>query len=139
MILSLKGSMSRDFDLRFFKPICAPDTQAKVFSNLVSISPRYSIIKLSPQCAAHRGDDLCGVHPFAECCTPRRRSPWCATHHGDYLRCLISLESRALSFKQISVECIPPRRRSPLCATCRKDKLHTPETTSKSSLVSGFL
>ena len=43
-----KGSVSRDFWPLFFpwfKPIWAPDKQAKVFSNLVSISPWYSITK----------------------------------------------------------------------------------------------
>ena len=41
----LKGVCHEIFDLQFFswfKPIWAPDKQAKVFSNSVSISPRYS-------------------------------------------------------------------------------------------------
>ena len=65
----LEGSVSQDFRPLFlsrFKPIWAPDKHAKEFSNSVLISPRYSIIKLAPQCAAHRGDDLCSVHPTAE-------------------------------------------------------------------------
>ena len=38
-----------------FKPIWAPDIQAKVISKSVSISSRYSIRKLSLRCATHRG------------------------------------------------------------------------------------
>ena len=72
--------MSWDYRPQFFswfKPIWAPDKQARVFSKSVSISPRYSITKLSPRvqhtaeivsaCAAHRGDCLrAGMHttPF---------------------------------------------------------------------------
>ena len=58
----LEGSVSQDFRPLFlsrFKPIWAPDKHAKEFSNSVL---RYSIIKLSPQCAAHRGDRLFGVY-----------------------------------------------------------------------------
>ena len=54
----LKGSVSRDFGPQFFswfEPIWATDKQVNVFSNSVSISPRYSITKLSLQCVAHRG------------------------------------------------------------------------------------
>ena len=41
-----------------FEPICAPDKQAEVFLNMVSISPRYSITKLSPRCATYRGAEI---------------------------------------------------------------------------------
>ena len=47
-----KGSLSRYFftsSCSWFEPIWAPDKRAKVFSNFVSISPRYSIPKLSPR------------------------------------------------------------------------------------------
>ena len=54
--------MSRDFRPHFLilQPIKAPD---KVFSNSVSISPRYSVIKL---------DIFLSVVE----CTPRRPAPW---------------------------------------------------------------
>ena len=56
----LKGSVSRDFRPSFFswyEPFWATDKQAKIFSNLVSISPKNSNIwalkvVLSPRCAA---------------------------------------------------------------------------------------
>ena len=55
---NFKGNCHEMFDLHFswFESIWAPDKQAKVFSNSVSISPRFSITKLSTRCAAHRGD-----------------------------------------------------------------------------------
>ena len=55
----LKELCHKIFDLQFFswfEPIRASDKQAKIFSNLVSISPRYLITKWSPQCAIHRWD-----------------------------------------------------------------------------------
>ena len=60
-VSDLKGVCHEIFDLRFFswfQPIWAPDKQAEVFSNSVSISPRYSITKFeksTPRCASHRG------------------------------------------------------------------------------------
>ena len=80
----LNGSVSRDFRPQYcswFKPIWAPDRQA-VFSNSASISPRYSITKLSPH--------LHGVQHTAEtistvCITPRSQSPRCVTRRGERL------------------------------------------------------
>ena len=46
--MTLKGVCHKILDLHFFswfEPIWAPDKQAEVFSNSVSISPRYSITK----------------------------------------------------------------------------------------------
>ena len=46
--MKLNGSVSRDFQHLFwawFEIIWAPDKQAEIFSNSVSISPRYSILK----------------------------------------------------------------------------------------------
>ena len=59
--LTVKGVCHEIFDLRFFHdstPSWPPDKQATVFSNSVSISLRYLIIKLSPHCVAHRGDNF---------------------------------------------------------------------------------
>ena len=52
--LHLKGVCHKIFDLQYFswfEPNWAPDKQAKLFSNSVSISSRYLITKLSPRCA----------------------------------------------------------------------------------------
>ena len=71
-ISQLKGSVSRDF-----RPIWAPDKQADVFSNSVSISPRYSnFLKLPPQsqtprCASYPRVRFRSVHHTTESkCTP---------------------------------------------------------------------
>ena len=60
----LKGVCHEIFDLQFFswlKPIWAPDKQAKIFSNSVSISLRYSITKFEKI-------------DFAVCSTPRSQN-----------------------------------------------------------------
>ena len=107
--MSLKG-VSRDFPFSWFKPIWAPDKQPKVFSNLVSISPRYSKTNWSLRCVAHRWDRLCvyrdhlpgvmntGEMIFAVCCTQlrsslgciQRSSPWCDAHCTMHTREMIS-------------------------------------------------
>ena len=61
----LKGVCHEIFYPYFFMirtHIWASDKQANIFSNSVSISPRYSITKWSPRFAAHCWDDLRGVH-----------------------------------------------------------------------------
>ena len=81
IVNSIKGSVSQDIWPPFFpwfKPIWAPDKQAKVFLNSVAILLRYSITKLSQRCAAHHGVNLPGVQHTAEifsdlCWTPRRQ------------------------------------------------------------------
>ena len=52
--------VSRDFDLQFFHDSnpSGPLKQAKVFSNSVSISPRYSNFWKALRCASHRGVKL---------------------------------------------------------------------------------
>ena len=84
------GSVSKICDLQFFslfQPIWTPDKQATVFSNSVLISSRYSLTKLSPRCAAHRGNQkFCIVNQhflllifsfMIYVFTPKRISPDC--------------------------------------------------------------
>ena len=96
----LKWSVSRYFRPPFFswfKPIKAPDKQAKVFLNSVLIMPRYSNFEKSQQCESYPKVELRGVHGVhhttessnknfskssAVCITPRSYAPWCASHHG---------------------------------------------------------
>ena len=102
ILKKLKGSVSPDYPPLFFlwsEPTWAPDKQAKVFSNLVSISPRFSITKLcctllrsSPRYVAHHGDHFCDV----QYCTQRRffrnlepLTPRYDGHRGDYLSCVL--------------------------------------------------
>ena len=130
--LSLKGVCHKIFDLQFFlwfKPIWAPNKQAKIFSNLVSILLRYSNFlkkesdsavcftprSQAPRCASHRGVKLRGVHPTVEsnsavCITPRSqvmksspKNPWCASYCGVRLRSVHHTEESS------SAVCITPR------------------------------
>ena len=78
-----KGSVPQDFRppvFSWFGLIWATEKQAEVFSN----SPRFSITKLSPRCAAHRGDEkfflfwrLKSFTFMIDLFTPKRISPDC--------------------------------------------------------------
>ena len=133
--LPLKGVGHKIFDLQFFslfEPIWAPDKQAKIFSNWVSISRRYSNFLKALQCASHRGVRLRGVHHSAEsdsavCITPRSQALRCASLRG----------VKGTNFLKNSAVCILPRSQAPRCASHRGVKLHTAESKSKSLEVSG--
>ena len=81
----VKGVCHEIFDLHFFHdltPFGPLIKQAKVFSNSVSVSPRYSITKWSPWCAAHRWEKniFCILHIFSfmiDVFTPKRIPPDC--------------------------------------------------------------
>ena len=86
-----KGSVSQDLQPLFllFEPIWATDKQ--VFSNTYGlISPSYSITKLSPWCAAHRGTNVLSKstfytsNHFFHVFTHERTCPDCPfkSHHG---------------------------------------------------------
>ena len=75
-----KGSVSRDLRPPFFSwfdPIWAPDKQAKVFSNSLSISPRYSITKWDKKILINQYFILQIFSFMTDVFTPERISPDC--------------------------------------------------------------
>ena len=76
-----KGSVSRDLRPPFFSwfnPIWAPDKQAKVFSNSLSISPRYSITKWDKKKFIINQYFILQIFSFmTDVFTPERISPDC--------------------------------------------------------------
>ena len=126
--LPLKGVGHKIFDLQFFslfEPIWAPDKQAKIFLNWVSISRRYSNFLKALQCASHRGVRLRGVHHSAEsdsavCITLRSQAPRCASHCRVKLRGVHhTAESSDEEFSKSSAVCIILRSQAPRCASHR--------------------
>ena len=139
--LSLKGVCHKIFDLQFFlwfEPIWAPDKQAKIFSNLVSILLRYSNFLKNPRCASHCGVRLCGVLHSTEssstvCIPPRSQTPRCASHRGVKLRSVHhTSESSDEEFSKKSVVCILLRSLTPQCASYRGVKLRGVHYTAES-------
>ena len=132
--LDVKRSVSRDFltfIFSWFEPFGAPDKQAKIFSNLVSISPRYSITMLSPRCVAHcRFKSIFLVNQYVilqifsfmiDVLTPKRIYPDCpckSNHRQGKIsvltsRCAVCLCGVKHTTKIVSAMRCTPRRSSP--------------------------
>ena len=135
----LRGVCHEIFDLQFFHYLnpFGPDKQANVFLNLVSISSRYLITKLSPQCA-----NLQIFSFMIDVFTHKRISPDCL-FKSNYrevkililiLQCAIYLRGMLHTAEIISTVGCTPRRSSPQWVAHRGDHLlgglHTAEIIS---------
>ena len=100
-------------------------------------------ISLNPQCASHRGVKLHGLLPteessFEVCITPQnqvhqisQKTLRCTSYCG------VKLSGVHLTTVSSYMVCIAPQSQAPRCASHRRVKLHTEESKSKISLVSG--
>ena len=134
-MIIFKGSVSRDFQpLLFsrFDPTWAPDKQAKVFSNLVSIWPRYSQCCLPDVCCTQRRSKIFLRKPtfytsnlfFHDRCVHNKRIyPDCPfkSNQGQVKitiltpQCAICLRGVLHTAEIISAVCCTPLRSSPWC------------------------
>ena len=135
--LYFKGSVSQDFRPQFFSPWFEP-----IWALINSL--QYFRIGFRFRRDIRSQSDLRGAQHTAEiisavCNIPRRLSLRCASHRGNDL-CTHHRDDFSgvqHTAEIISAVCNRLWRRSPWWATHCRDKLHTKETKSNSSLVVG--